>query len=346
MKKILASIIATLGAFALLTTSVQANEFSFGVLPQTPKNQVNNRHSYFDLKVAPGQKQTLEVKLTNDTKNQVVIEPKINTAKTNGNGVVEYNSDKLKLDKTLPVSMKDILTAPATVTIPAKSAKTLKLALKVPEKPFKGLVAGGITFTEKASKQNVDKTKGVAITNKYAYVVGVVLREDNTPVKASMTMPKAYPGQVNFRNNIIAELHNTSAKYLNQVEVGTKIYKKNDETALYSSKKNQMQVAPNSIFDYPTTLGGQQLQAGKYTIKVDVKSGVDKWHFERDFTITRNAANKLNEQDVTIQKDNKWWFIVAGVALLLVVIGLIYYRMRKKDQENKALRQQLEAAGK
>ncbi|QBO36383.1 DUF3324 domain-containing protein [Periweissella cryptocerci] len=346
MKKLFASIIATLGMFTLMTTTVSANQFNFAVEPQLPKNQINKKHSYFDLKVAPNQKQTLEVKLKNDTDKPVVVEAQINTAKTNSNGVVEYNSDKLKLDKSLPVAIKDILTAPETITIPAKSAKNLNLALKMPAKQFKGVLAGGITFKEVSTTKEAAKKKGVSIVNKYAYVVGVVLREENTPVAATMTMPKAYAGQVNFRNNIIAELHNTSAKYINQVEVTSKIYKKNGTKALYSNKKNQLQMAPNAIMDYPTSLGGQRLQAGKYTIKVDVKAGTDEWHFAEDFEITRREARSLNEQDVTVTEDNTWWFVAAGVVLLVGVIGLIYYRLRKKDKENKALRAQLEETGK
>lgn len=44
-----------------------------------PENQIDKNQTYFDLKMQPGQKQTIQVQMKNDTNKEVVVESFANT---------------------------------------------------------------------------------------------------------------------------------------------------------------------------------------------------------------------------------------------------------------------------
>lgn len=164
----------------LLSMTSHASELKFSVEPILPDNPITNKHTYFDLLVKPEQRQILVIHMRNDTEKEVVVEPKINAATTNINGVVEYGNSNTKLDETAPYNLSELVTPEETeVTIAPKSSYDLKITVQMPKEDFKGVLAGGITLQEKEHTEdksvNKKENQGLAIENKYAYVVAIVL---------------------------------------------------------------------------------------------------------------------------------------------------------------------------
>ncbi|MFK5261443.1 WxL protein peptidoglycan domain-containing protein, partial [Lactiplantibacillus plantarum] len=62
--------------------------------------------------------------------------------------VVEYTPNTIKPAKSLQFNMKDYVKAPKQTVIPAKGSTVLDLAVKMPDKSFNGVMAGGITLKE------------------------------------------------------------------------------------------------------------------------------------------------------------------------------------------------------
>lgn len=307
------------------TPFASASEFNFGVYTVIPENQIDKQKSYFNLKMEPSQKQTLTIQLKNDTEDDVVIEPKIQSATTNLNGVVEYGPTTAERDSTLPYELADLIQTDKEITIPAKGSKDLHLNVTMPEEEFDGILAGGITLEEK--KGSPEKTKdtntGLSIENKYAYVVGITLQETDEIVKQDLKLHDVKAGQVNARNVINATLQNPTATYLNSFEVDAEVTEKGKTEVLYKSKKQDMQVAPNSNFDYPIQLNGEKFKSGKYTLHVKAKSSKESWEFEKDFTIEGEEVKQFNATDVTIEDPNYLAYIVG--LLILIVAGLLLY---------------------
>lgn len=333
--------LVTMSFFGLGGTNVQAAELNFSVTPSIPENQVDKTKTFFDLLMEPEQEQKVEVKLRNDTDKPVIIETKINSATTNLNGVVEYGATKTKQDSTLAYNLADLINVDEEVTIPAHDEITLPLKIKMPKENFAGILAGGISFQEKDTdeKQTTDG-EGIAIQNKYAYIVGIVLRVDPTEIQPDMLLTKVAPAQVNARNVINANLQNPTAMFINQLKVTAEVTRKGSKDVLFSSKKEAMQMAPNSNFDYPIALSGKKMEAGKYTLKLTAESKGEKWEFEKDFEIDADTAKKFNQQDVTIEEDNTWLYLLigAGLILLAIIIFLIIMYRRKKKKEAEARR--------
>lgn len=312
-----------------------ASEFNFAAETQIPSNQIDKKKSYFNLKMKPGQKQTLVVKLRNDTNKAVVVNPQIHSATTNMHGVVEYGEANVQRDKTLPYSLRDLIKVEKKITVPAKKSVDLKLAVTMPDKPYVGVLAGGITLEEKKVATSQKQDKGISIENKYAYVIGVTLQESDEEVKQDLKLRKVEAGQTNARNAILFTLQNPTPTYLNRFELEAKITRKGKTETLYKSSQKDMQVAPNSHFTYPVLLNGEPLKPGDYTLHLKAKSSKESWRFTKNFQIRRDEASKLNKKDVTIESPNYWWLIALIAGVVIVVGFLLYFAWRKKRKKNR-----------
>lgn len=328
--------------FFLFPIIGQAEEMQFYPEPKYPDNQLS-RSGYFDLLMKPGQKQTIEINLVNNGEKTIKVKPVIKVATTNTNGVVEYGEAPSKPDKTLEHSIEKIVKPiDKVVEVEAKKSKPMRFEVSMPSQSFDGILVGGITIMDDNQKENTSAQAGMNINNQFAYAIAVVLRESKTPVKSDLVLGKVKADQNNARNVVSATLRNTKPKYLNQMKVDAKVYqKRNDKDTVLHSIKSDMQMAPNSYFKYPIPYNGKYMRAGKYMLDMTVTAGKDdKWHFKREFTITRSEANKYNDKDVSVEpeKDNKLWIIIAIVIAVVIVVLLIIYMIhnRRKKQELEA----------
>lgn len=345
--------------FFFVPTIGTTSEFNFAVNPVIPENQIDKEKTYFDLKMAPGTVQTVEVQLRNDTDQEVVIAPVIASATTNLNGVVEYGENDIEADETLPYDMADLIEVEKEITIPKQSQITLPLKITMPSESFEGVIAGGLTLketTEENATADSEEDQGLAIKNEYAYVVAILLRQNTAEVAPDLKLLDVGPGQVNSRNTINVTLQNPEAAYLNSLRLINEVKKKGDSDVLYSSDTSRMQMAPNSNFSYPISLEGQRLEAGTYVLtsvayggkseegqyKVENEEGEEesylyKWTFEKEFTVTGDVARDLNKKDVTIETDYTWlYFLIGGLLLLLAFLLLLWYRRKKKNETDEA----------
>ncbi|QHQ63361.1 DUF3324 domain-containing protein [Anaerocolumna sedimenticola] len=338
-KKMLLALTMMLLILPLFHTITMASEFNFAVTTVIPDNQRDKNKTYFDLLMKPSQLQTIEIELRNDTDRDVKIKPEIHTATTNMNGVVEYGNNNIKADSTLLYKMEDIVTTKAEVEIPAKSSCMLKLDINMPKEEFDGFLAGGITLKEFKEVENTDNTNsdnaaGMSIKNEYAYVVAILLSENDSEIIPELKLNDVFPDQVNARNVISANIQNCMPMYMNQMTVEAKVTKKGDSTILYESSNEGLQMAPNSNFNYPIPLNGEKLKGGEYTLTMTAASMGEVWTWTRDFTIERDMALALNKSDVSIkQTDYTWLYVAIGTGLLLLVIVLWILILKKKKRK-------------
>lgn len=319
---------------ATLLQPVAASEFNFAVEPQKPSNQIDPKKGYFDLKVTPGQTQQLTIMLKNATNKAVTIRPKIAAATTSTSGVVEYSATKQKQDQSLTYDMSDLVTTEQQITIKADSTYALKLKVRAPNAEFKGSIAGGITLEEDFDKKtDKSETNGMAIDNRYAYVVGILMRQDIETVAPKLHLNVVEAAQRNYRNVINANIQNSEATYVNRLKVVARITKKGKNDVLYEAKKEMMQMAPNSNFNYPIALGdGKTLEPGNYSLNMTAQSYDYKWQFSKDFTITADEAANFNEKDVTVVKSYTAYYLIGGALIMIVLALIIWLIIRKKNK--------------
>lgn len=305
-----------------------------------PENQ-SGYANYFDLKMTPSQKQTVQIELQNISDKSIDIEILLNSAKTNANGVLEFGSSKLEKDASLKYDFKDIVKGPEKVTIPPNETAPLNLDIDMPAESYDGIITGGIQMQVIPSEETKKREeKEQQIVNRYAFVVGMVLRETETPVQPDVKFNKFYAGLTNYRNAVYVNFSNVEAEFLENMSIDLQVTKKGSDEVLYDTTKTEMRMAPNSKIDFPVEMNGERMEAGDYTGHILVKSKDKKWEWTDDFTITQKEADKYNGQDVTlVQERGIDWKIIAlivgGIFIVSTIVFVVIRVMKKKQKVKK-----------
>jgi len=338
--KILACVLlcaAILGGRCVPVEASQGNGISYSVKAILPENQREGTQGYFDLMMSPGTEQTLEVEVKNYSEESKTIHVEVATATTNSGGVVDYGvRENVEKDDTLAHRMEDLVTTEESIEIAAGEAHTLQVQVVMPADAFAGVLAGGINFKEEGTQtEEVDPDAGVAIQNEYTYVIALLLRTSDNPVTPELQLNDVKATQQNWKNVISANLQNIEAEYTNEMKVDAKVRKKGNDEVLYEVSQEQMQMAPNSNFNYLIPLNGERFEAGTYVLTMEVESLEGSWSFEKEFEITAEEAREFNDKDVTIEKSNLWIFVTIGGVILAVIFFIfliVWYRKKNKKR--------------
>ncbi|MBP1047511.1 DUF916 and DUF3324 domain-containing protein [Enterococcus sp. BWM-S5] len=339
---IVTSFIGGITTYAEETTTESGTEdplggFNYQVV--FPDNQHTRDVGYFNLMMTPAQEQTVEIQLINDSPQEMTIDISLNGTKTNGNGVIEYGPTDIEDDKSLKYKFTDIVTGENKVVLPANSIVPYYLTIKMPEASYDGQIVGGVQL-----KQEVDHTDSQGgIINEYAYMVGMVLQENETVLEPDLTMNTVYAGLSNYRNAVFINFSNTVAEFLRDMTVDVQIMPADSEEVLYDTKKAGMDMAPNTLINFPVTMNGDRMEPGDYKAYVLVTAGEKRWEWTEPFTITDEEADKFNGQDVSLLQERTidWKMIAAIVGGALVVILIIFVIVRtvlKKNGKKKGKR--------
>ncbi|GAB6516634.1 DUF916 and DUF3324 domain-containing protein [Bacillus thuringiensis] len=335
VKKLFTSLLL-ITCFMVNAFSVYAAEMKFAVTAVIPENQIDKNQTYFDLKMQPGQKQTIQVQMKNDTNKEVVVESFANTAITNSNGITDYSTVEPKTDSTLKYPFSKIAKMPKETKVPANSIVTVDINLEMPNESFDGVILGGLYFKEKEDENAKKKDEGVQIENKYAYAIGVVLKETDAEVKPDMKLNEVKPTQINGRNVVTTNLQNVKPAMLKNLSVDAKVYKEKGTDILFEAKKENLRMAPNSNFDYAISWENKAFDPGTYRVEVKATDGDQKWEWTKKFTIEGKTADKLNDTAVEAKKDYTLYYIIGGVLLLIILLVLVFFlgRRSKKEDDN------------
>jgi hypothetical protein len=320
--------------------SVQAEETTLNIYatPLFPDSQVDESKGYYDLNLAPNQKETLRLEIGNTSTEPIRVQVTPHTAYTNVLGYVEYGKEAQEADPTLVHSLADLMEASEVIELAGNETKTVEISLQMPEEAFEGFLAGGLRIAEqKEDTEDSDEAEGegVAIKNEFAYVVGVVVSNNRDSVQPELELLDVFADQLNYRNVISATLQNFTPTFVNQLAVEAKVKRAGENDVLYEAKKEMMQMAPNSNFNFPISLEGDRFRSGSYVLELTATSGENEWSWTREFTIEADEARKLNREDVMIDNSPDWWMI-GSILLIILVIGLgLYLLKQKKTRDSK-----------
>lgn len=311
-----------------------------------PENQISDS-GYFDLKMTPGQKQTLHVKIKNTGDSPITLNIELNGTKTNSNGVVEWGPSAVEKDASLKYDFVDIAKAPTEITVKPKSEEDIPIELTMPDASYDGVIAGGIRLMSKDQEQ---PDSNATIINRYANLIGVLLKETEKKLQPELTFNKVYAGLSNYRGSVFVNYSNTNAVFLSDMSVEAQIMGKDSDEVLYDKKQSGMAMAPNSQITIPVSMEGDEMKPGDYRAHVLVTVGKEKWEWTEAFTITKEEADKFNQEDVgVIQERGIDWKLIAmivggGVVLALILFVGIRQVNKKKQAKLAAERKQKKRA--
>lgn len=305
---------------------------------QFPENQ-QKEAGYFDLKMNPGQSQKVPILLKNPSDKEITVEVSLNGAKTNSNGVLEYGPINIQKDASLKYDFVDVVRAPKKVVLSPKSEQNLELEVTMPQVSFDGLIVGGIQL-KKADEEEQETKSGANVINKYAYVIAMVLQETDINLMPELELNKVKAGQSNAQNVIYADISNIEANFLDNLSMEVQIMSEKSDEVLYETKKSSMRMAPNSNMQFPVSMQGEKMVAGKYRASILATSGDRKWEWDETFEITAEEADKFNREDIgLVQEKGINWLLIVGVAvglfIVIVTIFFIIHTIHKKREAAK-----------
>jgi hypothetical protein len=316
------------------TTTVWAQDAAYEVKAVPSTAQVDESKTYFDLRLKPEEHHTITVMVSNRSDKSVTVNTDVKTATTNTNGVVEYMNSEQNKSVELPYKLSQLV-QPATkkITLAPHESRNVEYQITMPKQAFSGILSGGLIFTSEDEENSKAANTDVTIKNQFGYVIALVLHGQKE-VTSDLQLKSIHLGQINHRNVVFAQLMNPKAAYLNRLNVTAKIKKKNTSTILYETKKDNLQMAPNSQFDYPISLQETNFKPGKYTLSIQAESKGRTWNFEEEFEIKAKEAKKMNKH-AYIRKDliDYGWYALLLLFLLIILVIIVYRRRREKIKQ-------------
>jgi len=308
-----------------------------------PENQLNPNASYLDLAVSPGQRQELAVLIQNMEDAPITVLIETVTASTNRNGDIHYTSPGL-YDETMAFHFSDLAVPKDTeLEIPAKATVTATICISIPEEPFPGILLGSIRVV-RAPEMEEEEGEGTGIINQYGYTIGVRLTEEpekNDGMDPLFHLGNVYPGLVNHKAAIVAELRNASPVIARDMAVSARIYPAKGGEPFIEKQQEDISMAPNSVF--PLSLvdqAGYGFPKGDYVAAISLKYAGETQEFRREFTIREEEALAINETAVNqlqrqlnpVREDFPKWPYLIGAAFLLLLSMYIISRHQKRPE--------------
>lgn len=312
-------------------SEVLADGITYGVKANIPENQIDKKVTYFDLLVKPGDTQSISLTLTNSGPEEIILGIKTNTAATNKNGVIDYSKSEGDKDSSLEVNFSDIIAGPEEVTLAPNESKDVTFEISIPKEEFQGTVLGGFYIYKIGGETEQEQEQNVQIKNEYSYVIAVKLTESEEKILPELVLNDVKPGLENYRTAVTANIQNIKPTIIDKLHIKAVVTEKGKETVIHQMVKDDMNMAPNSSFDFPISWDNKPLMPGTYTLKLESTSSEGEWKFEKDFKIDGEVSKELNTEAVELEKDNHWIYIVIGVLGLLLVsfIVVLLYKMNK-----------------
>ncbi|MGG5368486.1 DUF916 and DUF3324 domain-containing protein [Enterococcus sp. AZ196] len=306
---------------------------TFDAVIHPSEHQIDKKQLYYDLQYQPNEAERLTVTLTNRTDQPIKLKASFNRAVTNSLGVVEY-SGMNKDESNFGPSITDFVKLSSQeIALAANESKDIYLDVKMPDKEFEGVLAGGL-YLEQLSTGKVDGN----IRNVFSREIAVLLQNKTDEVKPVLKITKAKSTQANSRNAIAVTVDNEKAVYVKDVTLTYEV-KKNGKS-IVKDKKEQLTLAPSSRMNYLIQMNNTEFSPGRYSVNMTIRSGDQKWTGNPTFTIDQEKAEDYNKKDVTIKKKaiNPWiWIGLAVILLLLAAVIFMYNRNRnlKKKLDGK-----------
>ncbi|MGM0106759.1 DUF916 and DUF3324 domain-containing protein [Enterococcus sp. AZ197] len=314
-----------------LTGVATENQADFSVNAEQSAYQVDKSKTYFDLSLPVNESVPLVIHVTNNSEEAIEVAGELSPATTNINGVVEYGKTQNQLTSSVPFDITKVASfEKEKQTIAPKQTVDFVVNVSVPTKDYAGIVAGGITLRDVTEEKTSDETKGM-FKNKFAYAIALLVHGDKTPVENAVTLKEVTPTQVNSRNVVSAAIENKTANYINKVSIEASVTDASEKEVL-SEKKEDMQIAPSSLFQFPIYYEKQAMKAGKYTLKMTVRSEKQEWQLKESFTITEEKATALNKTDVSEKEEsrNVQWLVLGLVGIIFLLLIILIVVLRKK----------------
>lgn len=314
----------------------------FHVRAKIPANQVDKKQTYFDLLLEPGQAQTLQVEIFNESSSDIIVEVEANTASTNSYGVINY-LDPVEPDETLRMAFDTIAqVVEREVHVPAHGSAMAAVHVQMPRERMQGHLLGGIVFRKQVSATQ-EGTSAASIQNIYTYVIAVAITEGGAEVAPNLELLRITPEMVAHKASLVHYIRNPLPIIMTGMNLTMDIYRNEVEETVLHEEQAVMDMAPNTVMAYAPRAEDGTIAPGDYRSVTRINWQEHEWVFEGAFTIAEEEARSMNERVIvpvaSIPKEPNAYLILLIVLLILLIILLVWllvWLWRKAPRERQA----------
>lgn len=338
-------------ATSVLTVSAAATrsanpEIGYYVQAGIPDNQIDTSLSYFDLKMEPGMKQTLQVEVANTTDQMIVVDAAVISASTNRNGVIDYKTPDIR-DSSLKIPFSEIATLrESQILVPANWKKVVFIDIVMPETQYDGVVLGGIVFSKNPASQQQAMSRAsnqMEIQNVYSYVIGVKLSETDVLVKPEFELFEIKAQVVNYQPAVVHFIRNKKAAIVKGMSLSLQVYKADTKEQVAEVEKDGLDMALNSVMPLAVSLDGLELKPGSYytELSITTQDGMEE-DFRMEFVIEAEEANEVNDGSIIPDMQKTLipiWLLILILVCFILLLGIIIFlllllaKRRKEEKE-------------
>ena len=343
-KKIYYSILVTIIIF-LLPTSVMAKEkresgTDFTLKAILPDNQRDKKVTYFDLLVEPEKEQAIKIQVTNTSKKDLKVKVTPTNARTDQNGQIDYSIPikNDKIDSTLSIPFTSLVKEDMQIVdVKPGKVKEITFSLTPPREPFEGLILGGFVGEIADDGEKNDDVKGITLVNHYQLIKAIMLRSSEKPVEPKLKLNAVKAELVDYRPAVTANIQNTM---FGNLTINAQITKKDSSKIVKSIKVNQLEMAPNSNFDFPIMWNDEPLEAGDYLLNLTASREEKEWPFTQEFTVSDIESKQINKEAIDLTKASKpfpWGYFIIIIVVILSLIGSVIWYIGFQNKPKKKL---------
>lgn len=308
-----------------------AGEVGYNIQAVLPENQKDKNNTYFDLRMSPGQKQTIEVMINNTSNEDATYEISINQAYTNNQGFIDYTDSKAKLDSSLPYKIDDIVSYEKEVTVKAQESAKFPITIQMPNDSFDGQIMAGI----RVMKKEKEESRG-GVKSKIGYILGLNLSETDTEIKRELSLVSVEPAASFGKTSVVATVKNPTMEAYGKLKYAVVVI---DETTGKEVRSvtydSGMQLAPNSTYGLAIDWDSKRLIAGEYKLNLVVTDAKEnKWTFDEKFSISKEQAKDINK--ITVDRNQEAgipWLVYLILAIVVFILGIVFIIFLKKKRE-------------
>lgn len=347
--KILFLYLIIIGVFSLQIKSTYADAVAkegigFQVQPVFNSSQVEDGLGYYYVHITPGESQNLELIVTNTTEKDIKLKAFIENAVSTNYGSLDYSSDLKKVDSSLKKPLTEIIKVePQTFELPGKKSEIIKLKLTAPNEKFSGIKMGRIIIIQEKEKKEEESGP---ISNEYQYGVGIIATEEVAAFNDGKTLKlnNVEPKIDNAFRVVSADISAPESKTIEGLKIRSYVTKKGENKKIKERNVDNFMFSPNSKVSFQIPWGTTNFEPGDYTFYFNAKNSLNSFSLVKDFKITKNSSNKLNNKaafSVQTPQSIKIILVVMNSLLILVAIYILWRdkswvkRLRSMKKSNK-----------
>ncbi|MFC3040747.1 WxL protein peptidoglycan domain-containing protein [Virgibacillus xinjiangensis] len=312
-----------------MTTHADTVGSPIEIEPVPADNQNEEISGYFDLSVEPGQKQTIELKVTNNTEEGLILRGETVNAYTHPTGGMLYGMD-IDSERALlledAVRLADYMEIDEEISVPPNSSVNVPVDITVPDVEA-GTLLGAINLTTEPTTQVEEAAEEDAanfvLNTETTYSVAVQL---NLPEEASTDFSLGEVGIISNTAEVYMEMTN-QAQMIQENIKGT--YTVSDEAGneLFSGDIPTFKMAPKSGIQYVMPWEHESLEDGDYTLTISGTAGTEQFAATETFTIANDDVQAYAERNMpevaspVNQGISIWVWILAAAAF---GIGMLF----------------------